>query len=226
MAEMDFGNATQLDGERLRAMCENALHGWAVGRLRVRFRYSRGADFSGTCFYGSKRIFVNIGRHLAYPYRMNTHVGRAKTVGRRWYKPQCVVRLTDGHQLAMFIFMHELYHMLVKRARRNTRQKESMCDRFATRYVVVHFGLCVETARGKPIPRGEWDFQDLDAFVAAARDRRITRPRAAARRPIAVSVADDQPLTTADGTPSTQPIDCEAHPTPTANGQLLLFALR
>lgn len=205
MPEMDFGNTTELDTRRLHAMCEQALHGWAVGSIRVRFRYSRGADFSGTCFYASRRIFINLGRHLKFPYRMNTHVGRAKTVGRRWYKPQCIIRMKDSYQLAMFIFMHELYHMLVKRARRNTRQKESMCDRFATRYVVEHFGLNVETPQGRLIPREEWDFQDLERFVAAARDRRIKRSRAAARRPIS-------------------PPDNSAKPPAIDDGQYLLFA--
>ncbi len=184
MADMDFGNTTHLSDQRLRAYCDDAVHGWAVGRLRVRFRYSRGADFSGTCFYTSQRIFVNIGRHVTYPYRMATHVGRARTVGRRWYKPACIMQMGNAYHLAMFIFMHELYHLLVKRARRNTRQKESMCDRFAARLMVDRFGLYVRTEQGVPIPRDVWDFQDLEGFVAAARDRRVKRPHRAARRPL------------------------------------------
>ena len=184
MALVDFFNSTSLSTPRLRDLCAEAVHGWAVGALSVRFRHSRSTDFSGSCYYATQRIYVNIGRHVTYPYAMATHVGRARTVGRRWYKPACVVQLEDGLQLAMFIFMHELYHLLVKRAKRNTRQKESMCDRFATRYVVERFGLIVEAKDGRAIPREDWDFQDLDRFVAAARDRRSQRPRAAARRPL------------------------------------------
>ena len=77
--------------------------------------------------------------------------------------------------------MHEFYHLLVKRARRNIRQKESMCDRFAARYLVDGFGAVVRDEGRDLVPRKVWDFQDLDGFVAAARTRR------AARRPIVQS---------------------------------------
>jgi hypothetical protein len=83
--------------------------------------------------------------------------------------------VADGCQLAVFVFMHELYHLLVKRARRNPRQKESMCDRFAARFFVDRFSSAVRGLGGEPVPRAEWDFQDLDGFVAAARDRRVSR---------------------------------------------------
>ncbi len=75
----------------------------------------------------------------------------------------------------MFVFMHELFHLLVNRARRNTRQKESMCDRFATRFLVDRLGAVVRGPDGKPMERGAWDFQDLDRFVEAARDKRASK---------------------------------------------------
>jgi len=148
---------------------------WSTGPIELYVRYSRGADFSGSCYYADRRIFVNLGRHLVYPYRMATHIARAKTLGRYWIKPKCTVEMSSGLPVVMFVFMHELYHLLVKRARRNTRQKESMCDRFATRFVVEQFGAVVRGADNKPLPRSVWDFQDLDGFVAAARKRRVAR---------------------------------------------------
>jgi hypothetical protein len=78
--------------------------------------------------------------------------------------------------------MHELYHLLIYRARRNIRQKEAMCDRFAARWMVDRFGAIVRDPRGRPVRRSEWDFQDLDGFVAAVLDRRVRRPAAACRR--------------------------------------------
>ncbi len=152
------------------------MAGWAVGTVTIRIRFSRGADFSGSCYYTDRRIFVNLGRHLVYPYAMNTCIARAKTVGRHWYKPLYTLELTDAYHLVVFVFMHELYHLLVKRARRNTRQKESMCDRFATRYLVDRFGVGVHAPNGLPVAREMWDFQDLDGFVDGARDRRVSRP--------------------------------------------------
>lgn len=183
MARIEFHNSTDLSDSRLLGLCNAGVAGWAVGTLKLYVRYSRGADFSGTCMYASRRIYVNLGRHLTYPYRMQTNLARAKTVGRRWYKPSCAVILSDGYRVVLFVFMHELYHLLVKRSGRNIRQKESMCDRFAARFLADRFGAAVTGSDGRCVPRGEWDFQDLDGFVAAARDRRAaprsTRPRTA-----------------------------------------------
>ncbi|MFQ5495790.1 MAG: hypothetical protein ACE5EX_10465 [Phycisphaerae bacterium] len=173
MSRLDLHNSTDLDDRRLARLAAEGIAGWAVGTLTVRVRYSRSADFSGTCFYADRRIYVNLGRHLVYPYRLATHLARAATIGRSWYKPAYVIEIADAYQLVAFVFMHELYHLLVKRARRNTRQKESMCDRFAARFVVDRFGLGVFDPVGRPVPRGEWDFQDLERFVDAARDRRV-----------------------------------------------------
>jgi len=178
LARIEFHNSTDLLDDTLRTLCMEGAAGWAVRTVKLYVRYSRGADYSGTCFYGERRIYINLGRHVRYPYLMTTHVARAKTVGRNWHKPLFTIEITDGYQLAMFVFMHELYHLLVKRARRNIRQKESMCDRFAARFLVDRFGLTMRDHEGKVVSRDEWDFQDVDGFVAAARDRR------AARRPI------------------------------------------
>ena len=175
MSRIDLHNSTNLWTPRLLALCRDGIAGWAVGTVRVHVRYSRGADFSGTCLYADRRIYVNLGRHLDYPYAMGTHLARAKRAGHRWYKPIYTVELEDGCEVVLFVFMHELYHLLVRRAGRNIRQKESMCDRFAARFLMDRCGTAVRTARGRLVPRDEWNFQDLDGFVAAARDGRLVR---------------------------------------------------
>lgn len=175
MGRIDFHNATDLPDQPLLGLCLEGTHGWAVGGLTLRVRYSRGADFSGTCFYSDRRIHVNLGQHLTFPYRMQTYLARAKVVGRRWSKPLYTIELAHGGEVALFVFMHELYHLLIKQARRNTRQKESMCDRFAARFLVERCGAVISSEVGEPVPRPEWDFQNLDGFVAAARDRRAAR---------------------------------------------------
>jgi Zn-dependent peptidase ImmA (M78 family) len=128
---------------------------------------------------------------------MGTNLARAKTVGRRWYKPIYTLKISDGYELALFVFMHELYHLLIKRARRNTRQKESRCDRFAARFLVDRFGATVRDHKRRLMPREAWDFQDVESFVAAARDRRAAR----------------------------RPIQLKAKPGKERDGQLLLFEL-
>ena len=175
-------------------VCNEVTSGWAVGSIDVFFRYSRGAEFSGTCHYTSQKIYVNLGRRLIYPYRMGTNLGRARTIGRRWYRPVYTVELRDGFEVVLFIFLHELYHLLVKRARRNTRQKEGMCDRFAARYLVDRYGAAVRDPKDRPVSRAEWDFQDLDGFVAAARDRRVRRTEPFEAAPALPSDSSDQLL--------------------------------
>lgn len=180
MSIIDFQNRTHLSDDHLLSLCYAGLAGWSVGRIILRVRYSRGADFSGTCFYADKRVFINLGRHLKYPYRMETNLAKVKLVDQRWRRLSYTIELRDAYELALFIFMHELFHLLVKRARRNTRQKESMCDRFAARHLVDDFGAPVRDASGRRVRRELWDFQDLEGFVAAARDPlyrgRTTRP--------------------------------------------------
>lgn len=189
MSAIVFHNSTHLDDGALRRSFDVAIDGWAVGTVTLRVRYTRSADFSGTCFYADRRIHVNIGRHLKYPYLMKTHLARTKSVGRSWSKPLYTLEMIDGCDIALFIFMHELYHLLVKTAKRNTRQKESMCDRFAARHLVDRLGRAVRDSDGRPVSRESWDFQDLDGFVAAARDRRVKRlamPDAPRRRAASV----------------------------------------
>jgi len=171
-SSMAFDNTTSLSGDLLHRLCLAGMEGWSVGAVSVRVRYTRSTPFSGTCIYEDRRIYVNLGRHLRYPYRMKTNLAKVRTLGFGWRRPIFRLEMRDAYQLAVFIFMHELYHLLVYRAGRNTRQKESMCDRFAARYLVDRFGCQVRTERGELVPRDEWDFQDLDGFVGAARFRR------------------------------------------------------
>jgi hypothetical protein len=178
---IDFGNTTNLSSDRLFDLFLNGLRGWSIGRITVRVRYSRGSDFSGTCFYADRRVFINLGKHVRYPYKMNTNVAKARRSGYIWRRPMYTMELKDAYQLAVFIFMHELYHLLVKRAGRNTRQKEAMCDRFAARHMIDRFGLAIKSETGERAPRLAWDFQDLEGFVAAARDRSLQQVRAARR---------------------------------------------
>ncbi len=178
---IDFGNATHLSSDRLFDLFLNGLRGWSIGRITVRVRYSRGADFSGTCFYADRRVFINLGKHLRYPYKMDTHIAKARRFGTVWRRPLFSMEIKDAYQLALFIFMHELYHLLVKRAGRNTRQKEAMCDRFAARHLIERLGSSVRTDTGERATRSAWDFQDLEGFVASARDRSLQQVRAARR---------------------------------------------
>ena len=175
VSRIDLQNATDLSDARLLRLCEEGLADWSVGTMKLRVRFSRGADFSGTCFYADRRVYVNLGRHLAYPYRLGTHIARAKTIGKCWFKPAYTVELDSGYEVVLFVFLHELYHLLVRRAKRNTRQKESMCDRFAARHLVDRFGRTVCDEKGRPVPREVWDFQDVDGFVAAASRRPARR---------------------------------------------------
>jgi hypothetical protein len=161
---------------------------WPHGCLSVWVRYSRSADFSGTCCYRRHQIYVNVGRCNQYPYAIRTHIARAQSNRRYWWKETYTIAATDGYQLALFVFLHEYFHWLIKRARRNTRQKESMCDRFATRVLVDAYGSVVRNEAQEPVPRASWDFQDLDGFVLAALPKR--RLRRTARTVIAPPPAD------------------------------------
>lgn len=172
MFSLDFGNSTTLSTEKLEARCRAALAGWSVGEITARVRYSRGADFSGTCIYVDRLIYVNIGRHVRYPYAMQTNLARVQTHAGGWRRELYTITLRDAYEMAMFIFLHELYHLLVYRSGRNTRQKESMCDRFAARYLVDRAGCRVTHKDGRLVSREDWDFQDLNGFVSGARSER------------------------------------------------------
>jgi hypothetical protein len=176
-------NRTGLDDARLDRMLHEAVIGWPHERLTVRVRFSRGADYSGTFLRSRRVIYVNLGRHVRYPYRLETYVARARSNRTHWWKPACGLQLADAYQLALFVFLHEFYHWLVTKARRNGRQKESMCDRFAVRGLVELTGLQVTDGKGRPVDRSTWDFQDLDRFVARARPKRRPTPAAEPKKP-------------------------------------------
>ena len=211
---MAFRNTTRLDSADLMRLFAESMAGWPLDKLTVWVRYTRGADFSGTCYDAEGRIYVNIGRHVEYPYRIHTHIARSITTRRHWIKPLYTVELAEPAQLAVFIFLHECYHWLVRRARRNRKQKESMCDRFATRFLVDHFGCVVRDEQERPAVREAWDFQDLDRFVAAAR----RKPRAAARR--AIPAAAQAAGATVVPAPAPRKV---TEATETSGPQLLLF---
>ncbi len=181
---MKFQNTTGLDSDHLERAILRAIEGWPHNRLDVRVRYSRGADFSGTCYYTQGRIFVNLGRNNQYPYLLDTNIARPQSNSRYWWRESYSVEVADAEQLVLFVFLHEFYHWLIKKARRNMRQKEGRCDRFATRGLVDGYGAAVRDEAGKAVERASWDFQDLDGFVAAARGT-PRQPRQASARPAA-----------------------------------------
>lgn len=186
MSTILFRNSTELSDSTLIGLFNEGISGWSTGTIDLRVRYSRGADFSGACYYRDQKILINLGRHLKYPYLMSTNLARAKVIGRRWYRELYTLEMADGYQVVLFIFMHELFHLLIKRARRNRRQKESMCDRFAAALLIEKFGCIVRDKNGVPVPREDWDFQDLHGFVARARIKerpRVAKPKIAALRP-------------------------------------------
>lgn len=172
---MKIKNRTHLDPRRISTMFLSAVDGWPYEGTEVCVRYSRGAAFSGSCYYDAGRIFVNLGRRNRYPYRIDTHIARPKSNRTHWWRELYSVEVADASELVLFVFLHEFYHRLVRLARRNVRQKEARCDRFATRVLVDGYGAVVRDSTGRPVARSAWDFQDLDGFVAAAR-RGVRRP--------------------------------------------------
>ncbi len=183
---MILTNRTKLATDRLETLFRQSVEDWPTEGLAVTVRPSRSSEFSAACYYRTDRIYLNLGQRLEYPYRISTHLARAQSNRRCWWREAYFLTLADAYQLALFLFRHEFYHWLVYRARRNRRQKEAMCDRFAARGLVDGFGAIITDNRGLEVPRDRWDFQDLDAFVAAARRRRdvgsmTARPAVGAR---------------------------------------------
>lgn len=166
---MELRNSTTLSSARLYDLFLGGAAGWRHDGLDVRVRYSRGAEFSGSCHYATRRLHINLGRDNTYPYTLKTHIARARSETDHWWRELYRVDLADAYQLALFLFLHEFYHHLVKEAKRNPRQKEGMCDRFAVRHLVDHHGAVVRHVDGREVPRRLWDFQDLDGFVWPAR---------------------------------------------------------
>lgn len=165
---MDFANSTQLDSIRLHTLFIRHTLPYRHDRLQVRVRYSRSAAFSGRCFYREGRIFINLGRRNRYPFTLQTHAARARTWGRAWRREPCLLTVQDAYQLALFVYLHELYHYLVFAARRHPRRKEAMCDRFAVRVLVDRYDCPLLDRARRLVARSLWDFQNLDGFVAAA----------------------------------------------------------
>lgn len=219
LVRIDFRNTTHLSSDKLLALVTRYSYGWRIGGVVVRIRYTKSAAYSGTCFYKDRRIYVNIGRKLRYPFRMATHLARARSSGRTWCRPAYFLTLRDGHELALFIFLHELYHLLVKVAKRNTRQKESMCDRFAAAVLVDDFGAVVTNGRGNLVDRREWHFQNLTGFVEAARDRRVRTPTS----PEPVSTKTGREDFERFGSPSAAPAGAGI-PLGASGPQLILFS--
>lgn len=181
---MDFRNSTALDDNRLYEMFLRHTAPYSHDALTVRVRYSRGADFSGACHYRSGRLLINLGRHNRYPYTLATHVARAESNRTHWWRELYQLTVADGCQLALFIYLHELYHYLVSVAGRNTRRKESLCDRFAARVLVDQYGCPLRTKNGRPAPREAWDFSDVYRFVGnAPRCPQMVLPMRSAREP-------------------------------------------
>lgn len=177
---MELVNRTALSTEQLRRMFLREVAHWPHERIHATVRYSRGADYSGTCYYRTGHIYVNLGRHVRFPYSLPTSIARAESNATHWWKEVYSLRVADAYELVLFVFLHEFYHWLVGLARRNPRQKESMCDRFAARVLVSRYGALVRDSRGRRVLENAWDFQDLDGFVAAARPPVPTRLRRAA----------------------------------------------
>jgi hypothetical protein len=165
---MDFRNATDLDDTRLYALFLRHTAPYRHDRLSVRVRYSRGADFSGTCFYRERRITVNVGRHNRYPHTLGTSIAKAQTTRNGWRREIYRLTIADAYQLALFVYLHELFHYLVKAAGRSPRRKEAMCDRFAARVLVDDYGCPLRRRSGRLVRRESWDFKDLNAFIGAA----------------------------------------------------------
>ncbi|MBI5864378.1 MAG: hypothetical protein HZB38_07710 [Planctomycetes bacterium] len=165
---MDFRNTTHLDEVRLYEMFLRHTAPYRHERLTVRVRYSRSAAFSGACYYRTSRLLINLGRQNRYPYALSTHVARSQSNRTHWWRELYQLTLADAYQLALFVYLHELFHFLVKAAGRNTRRKEAMCDRFAARVLVDDYGCPLRTVDGRLVRRADWDFQDLAAFVGGA----------------------------------------------------------
>ncbi len=179
ISRMEITNNTTLSTSKLETMFQAATARWTAHRLKVAVRYSRGAVYSGTFASNPVRIYVNIDRKNHYPLKIETSIARARTTTYTWYKPMYSIYPANAYQLALLVFLHEFYHYLIHRARRNNRQKESMCDRFAVSHLVDGYHLKVYDSRGRSIDRSQWCFQDLEGFVSTR-----TKPakRSAARR--------------------------------------------
>ena len=179
---MKLFNSTSLSTPRLAALLGRYVEGWPHEPLTVRVRYSRGAEYSGMCYYSPAKIFINIRRRLRFPRKLGTNLARAQSNRTHWWREVYYIELADAYQLVLLVFLHEFYHWLIRCAGRNPRQKEGMCDRFAARALVDDFGVAVLREGGQPVDRSAWDFHDFERFVAAARTWHPRAPRRRTRR--------------------------------------------
>lgn len=180
---MQYRNSTALDSDRLQALLLEHTAPYRHAELRVHVRYSRSAAFSGTCFFREARILVNLGRANRYPFTLAVNVAKAESTRYGWRRELLQLTVADGYHLALFVYLHELFHHLVAVAGRAPRRKEAMCDRFATRILVDRCGAKLTDAQGAAVARGFWDFKDLGEFVfAAAQPARRANPGADSRR--------------------------------------------
>lgn len=165
---MILQNRTRLDTAHLESMMLRHVRGWPHTQLTVNVRYSRSAPFSGACYYDTARLFINLGEHVRYPYNIPTRIAKAQTRGQAWFRQIYFLRIDEPCHLVLFVFLHEIYHWLVKQAGRNLRQKEAMCDRFAAGILVDQYGAKVVDKNGQIVPRDQWDWQDVVGFVRHA----------------------------------------------------------
>lgn len=178
---MEIVNKTELDSKKIVSMILKATNSWQTPRLKVTIRYSRGAKYSGTYIANPPRIYVNIAKNNRYPMKLETSIAKAQTIGRYWWKPIYHIRLENPYQLVLFVFMHEFYHYLIHRARKNSHRKEAMCDRFAIKYLVENYKLKVYDSKNTPVEKEKWLFQDLEGFVRNARTDNTIKQIAATR---------------------------------------------
>jgi hypothetical protein len=183
---MRFINTTDLDTEKLHRLILRHTAPYAHDRLTITVRYSRRADFSGACYYRGGRIFVNLGRSNRYPYTLGTYIAKARSYATHWSREVFRLTVADAYQLALFVYLHELFHHLVKAAGRCVRRKEAMCDRFAVKALVDHFHCPLLDSRGRRPARNRWDFQDLHGFVAAAPRDGAVPPAAPRKIPVVI----------------------------------------
>ena len=104
---MRFFNSTGLDGCRLERLLLRHTLPFRHDKLTVRIRYSRGADFSGACYYRGHRIFINLGRHNRYPYRLGTNIARARSNRTHWWRETYALLLdvAVGRRLLNQVFL-------------------------------------------------------------------------------------------------------------------------
>ena len=179
---MDFRNRTNLLDTRLYPLILRHTEPFDHSYLRVRFKNSRGAPFSGSCYYRTSTLNINLSPRNTYPFALATHVARPQSNATHWWRELYELTLADAYQLALFIYLHELCHYLIKRAGRSVKRREGACDRFAARVLVDHYGSSLRDSHGREPARDSWDILNLDALLSDA-PRMTSVPRPATQGP-------------------------------------------